>query len=158
MNEEQKRNWDVGIAVVGWLLTIITIFAGVWQFNKGEENKVRLENELLLRKDEIAFQRQLWAERLATYRKIAEAAGAVVASVNDKTQMEAYILQFTTLYWGVMILVQDKEVEQAMIDFAVEVRDYQNGWSSSEKLKFKANTLIQACRLRIPTIPARDSN
>ena len=66
--------------------------------------------------------------------------------MNDKTQMEAYILQFTTLYWGVMILVQDKEVEQAMIDFAVEVRDYQNGWSSSEKLKFKANTLIQACR------------
>jgi hypothetical protein len=144
MTKEDKRIW--GVAFGGWLATVLAISVGVWQFNRGEQNKVRLENELLLRKDEIAFQRQLWLERLATYRKIAEVAGAIVATVTDKKKMEDNILEFTTLYWGIMIFVQDKDVEQAMIDFNVEIKDYQNGWSSIEKLKYKANSLIQACR------------
>jgi hypothetical protein len=133
MTKEDKRIW--GVAFGGWLATVLAISVGVWQFNRGEQNKVRLENELLLRKDEIAFQRQLWLERLATYRKIAEVAGAIVATVTDKKKMEDNILEFTTLYWGIMIFVQDKDVEQAMIDFNVEIKDYQNGWSSIEKLK-----------------------
>jgi hypothetical protein len=136
MTKEDKRIW--GVAFGGWLATVLAISVGVWQFNRGEQNKVRLENELLLRKDEIAFQRQLWLERLATYRKIAEVAGAIVATVTDKKKMEDNILEFTTLYWGIMIFVQDKDVEQAMIDFNVEIKDYQNGWSSIEKLKYKA--------------------
>jgi len=112
----------------------------------GELNKTKLENELLIKKDEIAFQRQLWLERLATYRKIAEVAGAVIANVSDKKKMEESVLQFTSLYWGAMILVKDKNVEQAMINFSVELKDYQNEWSDLDRLKIKANDLIEACR------------
>ena len=84
MTEEAKRLWDVCIASLGWIATVFTIFVGISQFNRGELNKIKLENELLIKKDEIAFQRQFWLERLATYRKIAEVAGAVIANVSDK--------------------------------------------------------------------------
>ena len=60
--------------------------------------------------------------------------------------MEESVLQFTSLYWGAMILVKDKNVEQAMINFSVELKDYQNEWSDLDRLKIKANDLIEACR------------
>lgn len=146
MTEGTKRLLDVVIAIGGTILTIITIFAGIWQFTRGERNKVTLENELLLRKDEIAFRRQLWLERLTTYRKLAESAGAIIANIDDNKKMQEQVILFTTLYWGIMSFVGDHEVEVAMISFAVEIRDFQNGWSNIDKLKLRANALIQACR------------
>ena len=146
MTEEQKRVWDVCIAIATGIVAVITIFVGLYQFNKGEENKVRLENQLLQRKDDIAFRRQLWQERLTTYQKIAESVGAIVANIDDKGELKKNVAQFTALYWGVMIFVEDKQVEQAMIAFAEAIRDYQKEWVPADKVKFKADALIQVCR------------
>src|SRR6266702_1677162 len=108
MKDGDKRSWDVWIALVGSLMTFAGILIGVWQFNRGEENKVRLENSLLLKKDAIEFQRKLWLERLGSYRKIAETAGKIVANTNDKTKLAEAISEFTAQYWGAMIFVEDK--------------------------------------------------
>ena len=45
-----------------------------------------------------------------------------------------------------MIFVEDPAVEQAMIDFHVEIVDYQKGESDGNKLKLRANELVKACR------------
>jgi hypothetical protein len=146
MTEEEKRSWDVWIAIATGVVTVVTIFVGLYQFNKGEENKVRLENELLQQKDDIAFRRQLWSERVSTYRKIAEAVGALIATIDNKDDLSKKVTDFSALYWGTMIFVEDKDVERAMVDFATTVRDFQNGWVPVEKVKFKADALIQVCR------------
>jgi hypothetical protein len=150
MTPEDKNGWDVTISWTGMAVTAVTVlisvFAGLYEFQQGEINKVKLENQLLREKDEIAFQRQLWLERLSTYRKLAEAAGAIVAGANDKEKMQNYISQFTSMYWGSMIFVKDKNVEKPMIDFALAIRDYQGGWRGLDELKLKADSLIEACR------------
>lgn len=150
MNESTKNRWDVIVAWVGMAVTAITVlvgvFFGLYQFKEGEINKVKLENQLLTQKDEIAFQRQLWLERLATYRKVAEAAGAIIANANDSKKMADNVAQFTSLYWGTMIFVEDKSVEQTMIDFSIAIKDYEKGWRTLDELKIKANSLIEACR------------
>ena len=150
MTDAKKNLWDVIIAWVGMLVTAVTIligvFVGLYQFERGETNKVKLESELLRQKDDIAFRRQLWLERLATYRKVAEAAGTVVANANDSKKMEDNVVQFTSLYWGAMIFVEDTDVQSSMIDFALAVKDYKGDWISLDELKIKADFLIEACR------------
>lgn len=146
MEEGEKRLWEVWLGFAGSFLTAIGILFGVWQFNRGEENKVRLENQLLLRKDEIDFQRRLWLERLTIYRSVSETAGKVVARIDDPAAMREAIREFMTAYWGTMIFVEDEAVEKATVAFFVEIQDFQNGWGSVEKLKFRANELIKAYR------------
>jgi hypothetical protein len=146
MDESSKRRWEVGLGFAGSVLAVVGILIGVWQFTRGEQNKVRLENALVLRKDEIEFQRRLWLERLTTYRAVAETAGKIVARIDDPSTMKEAVREFTAAYWGAMILVEDKAVEKAMIDFFVEIQDFQRGWGNADKLKFRANELIQACR------------
>jgi hypothetical protein len=146
VDEASKRRWEVGIGFAGSVLTVVGILVGVWQFTQGEQNKVRLESALVLRKDEIEFQRRLWLERLTTYRAVAETAGKIVARIDDPATMKEALREFNAAYWGAMILVEDKAVEKAMVDFFVETQDLQRGWGSTDKLKFRANELIQACR------------
>jgi hypothetical protein len=72
MTEATKRKWDVGLGIIAPILTCLTILVGVVQFNIGEQNKVRLEYDLIKQKDTIEFNRKLWLERLNAYRSIAE--------------------------------------------------------------------------------------
>ena len=146
MDETSKRRWEVWLGFAGSVLTALSIVVGVWQFNLGEQNKVTLENALVLRKDEVEFQRRLWLERLTTYRAVAETSGRIVARVDDPPAMKVAVQEFMAAYWGAMILVEDKAVEKAMVDFFVEIEDFQRGWGNADKLKFRANELIQACR------------
>jgi hypothetical protein len=134
MNEATKRRWDVGLGIAGPIVTVAAILIGVWQFNTGESNRATFEHDS-----------KLWLERLNAYRSVAELAGKVVAHVDDAKFADA-VRDFTAAYWGTMILVEDKAVEKAMIDFYVEIREFQEGWSSLERLKGRVEELIKACR------------
>jgi hypothetical protein len=68
MDEAGKRQWDVWLGIVAPILTVAGILVGVWQFNRGENNRVKLENELVIKKDTVEFQRKLWLNRLETYK------------------------------------------------------------------------------------------
>jgi hypothetical protein len=84
MDEESKRRWDVALGIIAPILTVIGLLVGVWQFNKGEENKTRLEYQLLAQKDKLDFERKLWLERLGTYKSIAEQPGKIATT--DETE------------------------------------------------------------------------
>jgi hypothetical protein len=153
MDEDRKRLWEVRLGLAGWTLTLLGtaatlagILVGVWQFNEGQREKAELENSLLLRKDEIEFQRRLWLERLSAYRSVAETAGKIVARLDDAEKLKEAVQEFTAAYWGSMIMVEDKAVESAMIDFMLELHDFEIGWSTANKIKISANELIKACR------------
>src|SRR6266571_3452179 len=115
MDESTKRRWDVGLGIVAPILTVAAIGIGVWQFNVGESHRVTFEHDS-----------KLWLERLNAYRSVAELAGKVVSHADDAKFADA-VRDFTAAYWGAMILVEDKAVEKAMIDFYIEIRSFQEG-------------------------------
>ena len=146
MDEESKRRWDVALGIIAPILTVIGLLVGVWQFNKGEENKTRLEYQLLAQKDKLDFERKLWLERLGTYKSIAEQAGNIATTDETDKTFKGLGQAYDASYWGMMIFVEDSDVEKAMIDFHVEVVDYEKGQSDGDKLKLRANELVKACR------------
>jgi hypothetical protein len=146
MDEEAKRKWDVCLGIAAPILTVAGLLVGVRQFNRGEENKTRLEYELLDRKDKIDFQRKLWLERLSSYKSIAELAGKIATSDKNDKKFKQHVETFDVSYWGLMIFVEDPTVEKAMIDFHEEIVDYQKGRSDSDRLKLRADELVKACR------------
>jgi hypothetical protein len=141
MDENKKRSWDVALGIIGPVLTVAAILVGVWQFNKGEEHR---QHEQALQ-SKIDFDRRAWLERMNAYRSVAELAGKVIAHIDDKKREDA-IRDFKSAYWGTMILVEDKEVEESMVKFYIEIQDYENGWSNVDRLKVRDDDLIKACQ------------
>lgn len=146
MDEDKKRLWDVRLGVVAPLLTVIGILIGVWQFNAGEEHRRSLESASAIQKDDIEFHRKLWLEKLDTYKAVSAIAGRVIATPPGPARDKA-AQDFISAYWGAMILVEDKAVEKAMVDFYLELHDEKTGWSSDPaRLKVRGEALIAACR------------
>ena len=146
MDEGSKRSWDVALGIVAPILTVIGLLVGVWQFSRGEENKTRLEYQLIEKKDTIEFQRKLWLERLSAYKSIAEQAGKIATTDKRDKDFKGLIQTFDASYWGMMIFVEDPAVEQAMIDFHDEIVDYEKNQSTENKVKLRADALVKACR------------
>jgi hypothetical protein len=150
MDEDSKRRWDVRLSVVAPLLTVVGILVGVWQFNTGEDNRRQDAATAEEQRDTIAFKRRLWQEKLETYQKVTELAGKIVAT-SGAEQAAAY-KDFQTAYWGAMVLVEDKPVEEAMIAFDKEYLDLKSGWTKdTNRLKVRADTLAKACRASLAT-------
>lgn len=146
MDEGRKRTWDVGLGLVAPIVTVVGLLVGVWQFNRGEENKTQLEYQLIEKRDKVDFQRKLWLERLSTYKSIAEQAGKIASTDKTDKQFKQYVRDFNASYWGMMIFVDDPQVEKAMMDFHVDLTDYQLGRGDGDQVKRRAVELVTACR------------
>jgi hypothetical protein len=146
MDEERKRSWEVGLGIVAPVLTVAGLLLGVWQFNRGEENKTKLEYQLIEKRDKVDFQRKLWLERLSTYKSIAEQAGKIASTDKSDKRFKQYVADFDSSYWGLLTLVDDPEVEKAMKDFHVDLTDYQKGRGDEDQIKRRAVELVTACR------------
>ena len=135
MTEETKRRWDVWLGIVAPVLTVAGLLFGVWQFNRGEENKTHLEYDLIAKKDQVEFQRKLWLDRVSTYRSVAEIVGKIAAHPTKDAKFQQLKESFDGAYWGLMILVEDPAVEKVMIQFHDEIDDFQNGRSDADRVK-----------------------
>jgi hypothetical protein len=149
MTEERKRVWDATLGVVTPLVTITALLLGVWQFNRGEENKTRLESQLQSNRDTQEYRRKLFEERLSVYRTVADLAGRIAAHENKDKKLEELIESFIAQYWGLVVLTEDKEVEKSMIRFHDEILDYRKNVSDSTRVRIRADELVKACRLSL---------
>ncbi len=122
----------------------------VWQFNMGEKQRQQQQAH----EDEIDFQWRAWLERINVYRSVAELAGKVIVHISDRSR-EGAIRDFKAAYWGTMILVEDKEVEKSMVNFYVEIQDYEKGWSTLDRLKVRDDELIKACQKSVSLGPPK---
>lgn len=134
MEDRHNWYWDLGLKIVGSLLTVVAILVGVWQFNIGEERKAVYEHASAL-----------WLKRLETYSNVAKLAGSIAAAPGGQPA-QADIDAFLAAYWGDMILVEDAEVERTMIAFRTEIEDFKRGRSSTDRLKQRADQLMKAFR------------
>lgn len=147
MDEASKRRWDVIIAgVIAPGITVIGILVGIWQFSQGEENRLRLQYELLSRQNELEFRRELWKEQLKAYQAVVQLAGRLAADSDDPQKVEPLYQEFLASYWGLMIFFEDSEIERLMKEFHVELRDLQRGRSNPDRIKTRADLLINALR------------
>jgi hypothetical protein len=146
VTEEKKRAWDVALGIAGPVVAVLGLLLGVWQFNKGEENKTKLESHLLQERDSLEYRRKLLDQRLATYHTIADLAGKIAAHGRHDKIFEGFTESFLAQYWGLMILVQDQGVETSMIRFHDEIADYQKHRSDINRVRIRADELVKACR------------
>ena len=159
MDEARKRLWDVWIGILGPVITVTAILVGIWQFNQGEHNRVVLENELIVKKDQVAFQRKLWLNRLDTYRALITLAGKIAAQTAEKgpkdPALDSLWQELTAMYWSQSIFVENDNVAERLKDFYATVRDFREGWANSKAVKIKIDALVQVCRQSIEgTAPA----
>jgi hypothetical protein len=154
VDEARKRYWDVALGIVAPLVTVAGVLVGVWQFNTGERNKVRLENELQTRKDVVEFQRKLWLEKLDACRRMVTLAGKIAAAADQhdghpsaKPAIDDDVWRvFTAAYWGQGLFMEDKVVTESLREFYDTVRDFRDDWAKGGTVKVKANALANACR------------
>jgi hypothetical protein len=157
VDEDKKRSWDVALGAIAPVITVAGLLVGVWQFNAGEQNRVKLENELLIRNDTIEFNRKLWLEKLETYKNLVILAGKIAAAVADPKREPAKLGQLTTdltaAYWGQTVFVEDQGVADALREFYLAVRDFQAGLAGGtppdQRVKLTADRLAQACKASI---------
>lgn len=136
MNAWRKRKWDTVIAVLAPIVTVAGILIGVWQFNRGEQDRTKED-----------FNQQLFIQRIAACEKISEVAGAIAATTDNK-QRRQLAKQFDAYYWGLAVLVEDASLQTAMREFHDELHDYifEPKWTDDYRIKRKALAFAQACR------------
>lgn len=89
-------NWSL---IVPWLLTLVALVVGAWQFLHGQEQANKrpfLEKQLELTFDAVD-------------------STSTMATTTDLNQWNAARNDFWRLYWGVLSIVEDPKVEAAMI-------------------------------------------
>src|SRR5262245_28110498 len=117
-----KDAWDVVVKVTGTLATAAGIIIGVWQYNSRNAEEKHME-----------FKRNMYARKLSAYEKVGQSVADLLTVPRDRKQYidSAHLSAFDScekvfrqLYWGVLPLVEDTNVEQMMIRFGDQVNYY----------------------------------
>jgi hypothetical protein len=141
VSSTKKSSWDTVISAAGPLVTVAAILVGVWQFEKGENDRAK-----------ESFNQQLFLQRMSACQKVAETSGEIAATASaSRARRDQIAAKFNAYYWGLMALVEDSGVETAMNEFYYELHDYVIGseWTDENKIKQKALALARACRASI---------
>lgn len=127
----KQESW---VSLFGHLLTAAGIVIGIWQFNKANE-----------RDDRVQFQRHMWEKKLDLYTQLTNntadylmASGATEIAVLDK--------QLDKLYFTFLFVKPSKNVEEKLIAFRAEAKDFKDQLSNAQRLKPKQQALLNACQ------------
>ena len=121
---------DDDLKVIGAIAAIITAFFGIFQYGMSKRNE---------------FRRRFWEEQLVVYRKACCVAGSL-ASSSSLNDVEKQRLEFWSLYWGEMSILENKAVKEAMMAFGKQLILVQNNDSVTSDLTQLSYTLARECR------------
>jgi len=133
-----NRRRSIGDRLENWLKIItplgaIAVFAaGIYQYKDTQHEE---------------FRRIYWESRLEVYRELVTATSTVV-NTPDSTARERAVQDFWEIYWGHIVLVEDRHVYEAMRSFgaSLERAVYPD---SLPALRLKSLHVGQACRLSL---------
>lgn len=146
MNEERHRKWDITIKAVAPIVTVLGLFVGIWQFTRSQSAQLEREYALLGEKDRLEYKRRTWEKQAEVYTKVSNVVGRIASQDLTETELNKLLTEFYSLYWGDMIYVEDKKVEDAMKDFHLEIQDYLKHISDRDRVKIRAKMLVDAFR------------
>ncbi|HEX4638682.1 MAG TPA: hypothetical protein VH170_04275 [Chthoniobacterales bacterium] len=78
------------------------------------------------------FRKRFWEEQYALYSKAVSAA-ALIATAKDFHSIAAAREEFWRLYWGALCMVEDREVEAAMVDFGEVLAEAEKAGDISDR-------------------------
>ena len=99
MNEETYRRRDLILKVVGGLLAIVGAGVGLYQYVDSAQRESK---------------KPFWERQVSLYFD-ATTAAATLATSDDESRRTKAAADFWRLYWGPLALVEDREVEAAMV-------------------------------------------
>lgn len=101
MSDDGKKSGPSLALIVPWVLSLLTVGVGIFQFSTQQAQANR--QPFLQRQLELVFQ--------------ASNAAAILATEPDPVEWEKARRTFWRLYWGPLSIVEDREVEAAMVVF-----------------------------------------
>lgn len=112
MDEARHRWWDI---VFKWIGLIALILSAMWTVHKySQDRSDEFNKEQDARKaDRASF---LFQRQAALYFDASRAAATLASPADAKQRAEAQT-RFEQLYWGELVVVEDRRVELAMIAF-----------------------------------------
>lgn len=157
MTEEEKRAWDVRIASIGPLLTVLTLMVGVWQFRAAADARVEEQAAAARLQDDLQFRRKLWSDGLESCRAVTELAARIAAEAEAGDPVDELAKQWSARYWGVSLTLdprseRDEAIREAIIEFRVDLGEFTRGERTQEmvdRLRVHAFELGQACSERV---------
>ena len=145
MQDTEYRKWDIRVKLITTMLTITSIFLGLYQFNTSQTNNIKLEHQLIKTRDSIETVNKMWEQKINVYTEVGTAIGNILANIG-KDSTDKYIRDYLILYYGKSILVQDTTVQNKMNNFRLEILLYNKGYATEGDIKEKGRLLGEAIR------------
>lgn len=125
---------DIRLRTFTLIITIVTVFISVHQFNKEQRNIKELELQKLYTIDSLKVEEKLREKRVEIYFKISETVGAILAHDHINETLLASIERYETIYYGEALTIEDLQLNKAMFNFKISIEDYLNEFITKEKL------------------------
>jgi hypothetical protein len=127
MDDNQAKTWDLAVKVLG---LVALVASGLWTLYTYQVNRnidLTRDNEAIERdtkSKQYELNSLIFQKQAELYLEGAKAA-ATIASSGDKTAIANATERFKELYFGELVVVEDRRVELAMISFesCLESRD-----------------------------------
>ncbi len=140
MKDESYNLWDIILKIAGALAVTVGIIIGLWQYEATTERQ---------------FKEKFWEQQLNLYLEASKAAAtlATIPKIEEdpikKLERDKAQTRFWQLYYGELALIEDKDVEQAMIEFGNCLRQYEIDNCDPHELRGKSLKLASMCRQSI---------
>ena len=140
-SSQQIEQWLKVLGVAGAIASFVWgVF--VWkEKSEADRDLQRIETERLAQSRRIEATKPFLERQLKLYTEATEVA-AVIATSSDEAQKSDALERFWQLYWGELALVENKEVEQAMVALGEAIKAKANRGA----LEQASLRLARACR------------
>ncbi|AZV79049.1 hypothetical protein EBB79_15000 [Parasedimentitalea marina] len=148
-----KDRWELRIKFFGAVFAGLSIVASVFIYLDGNRATLERENNLIAKRDELQYQRDLWDERRAAYRTLAATLGSMAAELDaGNTISNATRSAVNTAYWGTLVLVESDAVEMHMVRLRNDLRDFERGRIDADKIRQRIHAIVEASRLHLKEV------
>ncbi len=140
----RPSTFDEWFKLVGVFGAIASFLWGVWVWKDKSNNDLaqqRLEAQRLAESRRIEATKPFLERQLKLYTEASQVA-ALIATSSDERQIQQALGRFWQLYWGELALVENTEVEAAMVAMGDAIREKAN----PQVLKQASLKLAHACR------------
>jgi hypothetical protein len=121
MDENSHRKWDILLKAIGAASIAIGGVFGLWQYRDTTEKE---------------FRKPFWEKQIDVYFEVSKAAATIATLDETNTEKKKETEdEFWKLYWGQVVLVEDKPVKDAMQRFSQCLKGEDEYCRSDDELK-----------------------
>lgn len=140
----RPSTFDEWFKLLGVAGAIASFLWGVWVWKDKANNELaqqRLEAQRLAESRRIEATKPFLERQLKLYTEASQVA-ALIATSDEKSETQKAVIRFWQLYWGELALVENKEVESAMVAMGRAITTGAN----RDALQQASLSLAHACR------------